>query len=334
MDEKYKQFQEYNWVDSKEWQLYYSNLFPTPPPSKILRYKKKFYHNKIDSNFDIDYEPPKEEEKTSTNNTQYPNANQNYSNQTNQETYSNEQTFETYYAAQNLAHPINSRSLLLVETISLVIFLLSLPIRYKTNLLSIIPFLIRSIRLVGIPEFNMTYLQAALMNDACHTLLFAVQIILDRLNYYMLFPVIISAVLALCDNIKVLNIKVPLGKEYIDYINNKKEEIIQSRANVEVAIGFVSIIGIFLKLNSILTPVIYWQMIRVRYTLNPYIKQSFKEINEFANVIKNSEKCPGLIKTIIDKVQWAVDYLGKMNSPQQNGQGQQQGQGGSMCNIF
>ena len=88
------------------------------------------------------------------------------------------------------------------------------------------------------------------------------------------------------------------------------------------------------KLNSLLTPVIYWQMIRVRYTLNPYIKQSFKEINGFANVIKNSEKCPGIIKTIIDKVQWAVDYLGKMNSPQQNGQGQQQGQGGSMCNIF
>ena len=334
MDEKYKQFQEYNWVDSKEWQLYYSNLFPTPPPSKILRYKKKFYRNKIDSNFDIDYEPPKEEEKTSTNNTQYPNANQNYSNQTNQETYSNEQTFETYYAAQNLAHPINSRSLLLVETISLVIFLLSLPIRYKTNLLSIIPFLIRSIRLVGIPEFNMTYLQAALMNDACHTLLFAVQIILDRLNYYMLFPVIISTILALCDNARALNVKMPFGQDYVDFVNNKKEEIIQSRAHVEVAIGFVSIIGIFLKLNSILTPVIYWQMIRVRYTLNPYIKQSFKEINGFANVIKNSEKCPGIIKTIIDKVQWAVDYLGKMNSPQQNGQGQQQGQGGSMCNIF
>jgi len=50
--------------------------------------------------------------------------------------------------------------------------------------------------------------------------------------------------------------------------------------------------------------------------------------------IKKSEKCPGIVKTIIDKVQWAVDYLGKMNNPQQNSQGQQQGQGGSMCNIF
>ena len=332
MDEKYKQFLEYNWVDSKEWQLYYSNLFPSPPPSKILRYKKKFYRNKIDSNFDIDYEPPKQEETSQQNNAQSQNYNQNYSNQTNQEAFSNEQTFETYKAAQTLARPINSQPLFLIETISLILFIVSLPIRYKTNLLAIIAFLIRTIRLVGIPQFNMTYLQATLMNDACHTLLFAVQIILERLNYYLLFPVIISAVIALCENLKKMNIKLP----YIDLINNKKEEIIQSRSHVEVAIGFVSIIGIFLKLNSILTPIIYWQMIRVRYTLNPYIKESFKEINNYANQIKNSDKCPGIVKTIIDKVQWGVEYLGKMSSPQQNAQGQDQsqGQGSSMCYIF
>ena len=335
MDEKYKQFKEYNWVESKEWQLYYSNLFPTPPPSKILRYKKKFYRNKIDPNFDIDYEPPQEENNTS-NNTQYSNANQNYSNQTNQQSYTNEQTFETYRAAQSLAHPINSKNLLVIETISLTLFIFSLPVRYKTNLLAIIPFLIRTIRQVGVPQFNMTYLQAALMNDACHTLLFSVQIVIERFNYYLIFPVIISAVIALSDNMRSFNAKLPLAQQYIDLINNKKEEIIQTRSHVEVAIGFVSIIGIFLKLNSFLTPIIYWQMVRVKYTLNPYIKQSFKEINQFANDVKNNEKCPGIVKTIIDKVQWAVDYMGKMYSPQQNTQSQEQnqGQGGSMCNIF
>lgn len=339
MDEKYKQFLEYNWVDSKEWQLYYSNLFPTPPPSKILRYKKKFYRNKIDQNFDIDYQPPQSEEKTSTssNETQYSNSTQsNYSNQTNQQSFSNEQTFETYRAAQSLARPINSNGLLLIETFLLTLFIFSLPIRYKTNLVSIIAFLIRTIRLVGIPQFNMTYLQAALMNDACHTLLFSVQIVIERFNYYLIFPVIISAVIALSDNIRSFNAKLPLAQQYIDLINNKKEEIIQTRSHVEVAIGFVSIIGIFLKLNSFLTPIIYWQMVRVKYTLNPYIKQSFKEINQFANDVKNNEKCPGIVKTIIDKVQWAVDYMGKMYSPQQNAQSQEQnqGQGGSMCNIF
>lgn len=340
MDEKYKQFLEYNWVESKEWQLYYSNLFPTPPPSKILRYKKKFYRNKIDSNFDIDYVPPQEEEKSSANSTQYSNANsQSYSsqtNQTNKETYPNEQTFETYKAAQTLARPINSANLLAIETLCLTLFIFSLPLRYKTNLLSIIAFAIRTFRLVGIPQFNMTYLQAALMNDSCHTLLFAVQIILERFNYYLLFPVIISSVIALCENMNALNVKIPFCQQYIDYVNNKKEEIIQSRAHIEVSIGFVAIIGIFLKLNSVLTPIIYWQMIRVRYTLNPYIKQSFREINQYANDFKNNEKCPGIVKTVIEKVQWVVEYMGKMSSPQQNADGsaQNQEQGGSMCNIF
>jgi hypothetical protein len=47
MEEKYTQFKEYDWA-------YYTNIFPTPPPSKILIYKKKFYRNKIDLDFDID----------------------------------------------------------------------------------------------------------------------------------------------------------------------------------------------------------------------------------------------------------------------------------------
>ena len=333
MDEKYKQFKEYNWVESPEWQLYYSNLYPTPPPNKILRYKKKFYRNKIDPNFDIEYEPPEEKEKENSTNSN-PSANtQNYSyqNPPNQESYSNEQTFEAYRAAQSLARPINSTPLLTIETLLLFLFILSLPLRKRTNFLAIISFLIRTIRLVGIPQFNMTYLQAILMNDACHSLLFSLQIIMDKFNYYMIFPVIVSAVLALSENTKLMNINIP----YADTMIKNKENIIQGRAHIEVAIGFVSILGIFLKLNSILTPIIYWQLIRVRYTLNPYIKETFKEINKYANSVKNSDKCPGLVKTIIDKIQWAVEYMNKMYAPQQNqGQGQEQNQGGSGCNIF
>ena len=338
MDEKYQQFKNYNWVESKEWQLYYSNLFPTPPPNKILRYKKKFYRNKIDPNFDIDYKPPEEEENNTNTNTSSNTStstntqnNQNYANQnqSNQESFSNEQTFENYKAAQSLAHPINSTPLLTIETLLLFLFILSLPLRQKTNLLAIISFLIRTIRLVGIPQFNMNYLQVLLMNDACHVLLFSIQIILDKFNYYMIFPVIVSAILALSENTKSMNINLP----YADTVIKNKEEIIQARAHIEVAIGFVSIIGIFLKLNSILTPIIYWQLIRVRYTLNPYIKESFKEINKYANIVKNSDKCPGILKTIIDKIQWAVEYMNKMYTPQQ-GQEQNQNQGGSMCHIF
>ena len=158
MEEKYKQFKEYDWVESKEWQLYYNNIFPTPPPSKILRYKKKFYRNKIDPDFDIDYKPPNEEESNtySSANTNANASSYNTNNNTNQESFSTEQTFETYKQAQTLRNPINSPPLQGIETLLLVAFIFSLPFKYKTILLGILAFLVRTIRLVGIPKFDIT----------------------------------------------------------------------------------------------------------------------------------------------------------------------------------
>ena len=337
MEEKYKKFKEYDWVSSKEWQLYYTNLFPSPPPSKILKYKKKFYRNKIDPDFDVNYTPPNEEENSysTSNNTSSSTSNSSTNtNTTNQDAFSTEQTFETYKAAQTLAKPIQSPQLQLLETFLLVLFLLSLPFRYKTVLIGIIAFLVRTIRIVGIPKFDITYLQVFIMNDSCHSLLFTLQTMADRLNYYMMLPVVISAIIAICDNLNSLNLNIGF-KNYIDLINNKREDLIQSKSYIEVAIGFVSIAGIFLKINSIITPILYWQIMRVRYTLNPYIKKSFSDLNDLANNIKNNEKCPAPIKFLIEKVQWAFSFMGKITNPQA---GQQQGNnnqgGGSMCYIF
>ena len=340
MEEKYKKFKEYDWVTSEEWQAYYRNIYPTPPPSKILRYKKKFYRNKIDSDFDIDYKSPEEEQSNSytgysgSSTSSSSTSSNNNTNTSNQESFSTEQTFETYKAAQTLTRPIQSSLLQGLETLLLFLFIFSLPLKYKTSLIGIIAFLVRTIRIVGIPRFEMTYLQAFILNDACHTLLFTVQSLADRMNYYMILPVAISAIIALCDNLRALNLTFGGVKKYVDLINNKKEDIIQSKSHIEVAIGFVCVAGIFLKINSFLTPIIYWQLLRVRYTLNPYIKQSFVELNNKANEIKNSPKCPAPLKLVIDKVQWVFSYMSKLNSPQ-NGQQGSSGQGaGSMCNIF
>ena len=39
MEEKFKKFQNFDWVKSELWQSYYRNLYPTPPPSKLDKYK-------------------------------------------------------------------------------------------------------------------------------------------------------------------------------------------------------------------------------------------------------------------------------------------------------
>lgn len=315
MEEKYKKFKEYNWTESVEWKSYYTNIFPTPPPSKILRYKKKFYRNKIDPDFDIDYKPPNEEDNsnssTNSSSTSY-NQKANTNNNSFQDMFSKEQTFESYKAAQSLANPINSNLLIVIETFLLIAFIISLPSSHKTSLLALLAFLVRTIRSVGIPKFDMIYFRALIMNDSCHTLLYTLQTLLDKFNYYIIIPVLISTIIALSDNGR----NIVLVKKYTNLVNNKREELIEIRSNIEVTIGFVSIFGVFLKINSILTPILYWQAMKFRYILNPYIKKSFSQLNYSSNQFKNSEKCPKLLSIIIDKVQMAISYMAKMGNPQ------------------
>ena len=315
MEEKYKKFKEYNWTDSAEWKSYYTNIFPTPPPSKILRYKKKFYRNKIDPDFDIDYKPLNEEDNsnssTNSSSTSY-NQKANTNNNSFQDMFSKEQTFESYKAAQSLANPINSNLLIVIETFLLIAFIISLPSSHKTSILALLAFLVRTIRSVGIPKFDMIYFRALIMNDSCHTLLYTLQTLLDKFNYYIIIPILISTIIALSDNGR----NIVLVKKYTNLVNNKREELIEIRSNIEVAIGFVSIFGVFLKINSILTPILYWQAMKFRYILNPYIKKSFSQLNYSSNQFKNSEKCPKLLSLIIDKVQMAISYMAKMGNPQ------------------
>ena len=102
---------------------------------------------------------------------------------------------------------------------------------------------------------------------------------------YILIPILISTIIALCDNGR----NVALVKKYTNLVNNKREELIEIRSNIEVTIGFVSIFGVFLKINSILTPILYWQAMKFKYSLNPYIKKSFSQLNYSSNQFKNSE---------------------------------------------
>ena len=57
MEEKYRQYLQYDWNNSEEWKLYFNNIFPVPPSSRVDYYKKKFYKLKVDPDFDINYSP-------------------------------------------------------------------------------------------------------------------------------------------------------------------------------------------------------------------------------------------------------------------------------------
>ena len=314
MEEKYKKFKEFEWEKSKEWQLYWSNLYPTPPVSKIERYKRKFYKNKIDSDFDIDYKP-----------SETSNSNSNYnSNSNSNSTFTDSNSGYSYTYAFPPFKPINSVLLKTIETYLLFFFLFSLPFRFYSKQIAFIAYLLRTLRLNGIPKWKVEYLQGLMGIDSVHVFFYSLVLFIERFNYYLILPVALAAVIDSCENIKD-DKNLNVFKKYFDLVLKNKENLLQERANIEVGIGFLLIVGVFLKLNSFLLPIIYWQLMKVKYFLQPRIKKSFEILNSYVNKFKNSQNCPNLMKIVIEKIQWLFEYFGKVESKNQQN---------SSCMIF
>ena len=311
MEEKYKKFKEFDWKNSKEWQLYWSNLYPTPSVSKIERYKRKFYKNKIDSDFDIDYKPKESSNQNNTNST-----------------YTDSNTGYSYSYAYPPFKPINSLLLKTLETYLLFFFLLSLPFRFYSKQIASVAYLIRTLRLNGIPKWKVEYLQGLMGIDSVHVFFYSLILFVERFNYYLILPVALAAVVDSCENLKNEK-QLEMFKKYFDLVLSRKESLLQDRANVEVGIGFLLIVGVFLKLNSFLLPIIYWQLMKVKYFLQPRIKKSFEMLNANVNKFKNNKNCPQMLKFVVEKIQWLFEYFGKIEP-----KNQQQNSGFGNCMIF
>ena len=307
MEEKYKKFLEFSWKDSPEWQLYYTNLSQAPHPSKVEHFKKRFYQLKIDSDFDVKWVPP---QTTSNSNT---NSGQNYS------------------APTNYAQPMSgydSPILLIVEMLLWFGFLASAIISHHCLKIVALALLIRVIRRTGRPHFTVEYAQVLFLDEHFQLLLFAMLLMIDRINFFTLIPLGITSLLNLSEYIKRNERNFASIAPYTNKIYNKRVELALMRANTEVAIGFLMIIGIFFGLNSFIVPIFFWQYLRFKYIVNNDLKTTFSRLNSYINNFKNKPSVPAALKYVLDKIQHLGDYMGRTEA------GPGQGAGAANCQIF
>ncbi len=55
MEEKYKAYRKFDWTLSEKWQIYFSNLYPTPSRDRVEKLRLKWYRDNVDKEFDINY---------------------------------------------------------------------------------------------------------------------------------------------------------------------------------------------------------------------------------------------------------------------------------------
>lgn len=333
MDKKYKKFKKYNWAYSDDWQNYYRNLYPSPPISKLLHYKKKFYRNYIDPDFDINYVPPEGETQETSytpppevieknlqklkkikNNTQKSNNEE----EEKKEKSQYNKLLEKYELSKKNYRPINSNILKYSQIVFLLLFIFSIPVGIKTNQFALYAFLIKVFREVGKPIFSKKYFQCLLMNDSFHSLIYIILCCLDYFNYYMILPVAIATIISISEELKDNNLSFKYINNYISSVNKVKEKLIEDKTYIEVVIGFLQIIGASIGINTFKTPIIYWHILRFRYIVNPYVNQSFGELNKKANKFKDNNKCPKFLAYIIEKIQAMFNYLGSISFIQDN----------------
>ncbi len=57
MEQKFKEYRQYDWTLSKQWQNYLDNIFPTPTRDRLEKIRRKWYKEHVDKDFDVNFEP-------------------------------------------------------------------------------------------------------------------------------------------------------------------------------------------------------------------------------------------------------------------------------------
>jgi hypothetical protein len=301
MEEKFQKLLEYNFENCVEWRQYYFGLEPSPAKDKLAFFKKKFYYLKIDTEFDYRQTYPGEDRLNQS--TGVPNSKPSWSGNTTNTTSTNRPN-------RNAPVPFNRHQIFShIEFVLWLVVLLCLPFQRWTLRIAVFGFILRPFRRLGVPKFNMEYAQELFKDDHFQLLPYTLLIMLERYLYFPLFPILLTILLNICLYLK----NQPLGfiARLAQKVADKRVRIYEVRANTELLLGFMYIIGFFIGVNSFVLPIFFWQFMRYAYNVNTDIQTAFRKLNYQVERIKWSPRCPQLLKKGLEKCQTFVEYMTK-----------------------
>ena len=88
----------------------------------------------------------------------------------------------------------------------------------------------------------------------------------------------------------------------IGKISDKQSQIWTLRHDLEVYMGLYLTVGIFLGVSSILTTLLYWQIMRMRYLMSPACQQAYVRFDATVSGYLGHKWCPGIIGTVYVKI--------------------------------
>lgn len=86
---------------------------------------------------------------------------------------------------------------------------------------------------------------------------------------------------------------------------------------MEVYIGIYLLITLFLGWTSLITVIVYWQLLRIKSLISYNTKAAFTRIDNTISGYLNRPACPGIIRLVYEKIKGVISYFGRMDDPAQ-----------------
>jgi len=317
MEQKYKEFQAYNFAANDKWLAYMDAIFPPPPMSKIEYYKKKFYRLHVDKDFDVNYDPNQKPA-----NEQPQNTGPAPQNNPPQEETKNENASSEPRAKKSV--PWQTK----IQMVLFTAFLLTFPMghiahSYYHGIPLALAFIIGIWKKHGMIKFNKLYFQALLWDEHLHNLISTIICIISTGGTVVIWiPLILRALIFIAECIGLLAKSgskfAQLGNKITGKITANKEFLMVLKGDLEIYVGFYLIIAIFMRWVSLIMPLFYWQIMQVKYMLNGYTRSSFDKLADQMDYIIAQPNSPFFVKLPLKGLRKLGSYLSKMGQPDAN----------------
>lgn len=119
-------------------------------------------------------------------------------------------------------------------------------------------------------------------------------------NLVMFMPIVIHGWLT-CAQISTQTLDTPFNyiliaplKKVLDLATSNRHEYEKMKCDLEIYLGICLLLGWFIGLSNIVSIILYWQVLRVRYMINPPVKKAFGRLDRNIRT-QVLPRCPELV---------------------------------------
>ncbi|EDO06711.2 hypothetical protein BBOV_II007610 [Babesia bovis T2Bo] len=304
-----KEFLEYNWENSNDWKHYYNNLFPTPPPNKVPKYKRTWFKRHVNPKLpadstvgDIEYTSTNKSTTATEDNNKKPT------------TTNNAKTTMSFTMTIDLLVKLElaARLVFIASTVILVFFRLAklipprilLPVGFAYMTSFFMFLLIALFKDKGKPSWSIEYARILLMDDNLHYLTYGLSIINTPKTLVIMGPQLLTCLLGLQKLHRQYNKYIPKNmipdsiKPLWQQLDKHTVNILGIRGTMEAAILFHMLFAMFTSVSSIMSLVLYTNFIKLKVAMNDvYLIGAFSQLNSVIWKVISHPSVPSFVQS-------------------------------------